>query len=128
MAVTYDLEIMDGYGLVVAQGVIEGLDELGDYIRRMLDDVYQRGLERVLVDHRHLAGDFDISQKPEFALRIMELAASVRGSRWAVVTSPERRDFLYYFETVARNRGFMVLAFDTPEEAETWLLGDLPAS
>jgi len=121
MPIDYDTVLKGDVLWVTALGETMSVDVLVEYVRAMTQDALDMGVKKVLVDNRRIIGAMDVLQSHDFAVDVEEQIELAKTIRWAVVTSPERMKALRFFETVARNRGLSILAFDTIEEAEDWL-------
>ena len=123
MAVDFTFQKQDGFARVTSRGRLETVDELVAYVRRVATTALERGVRAVLLDHRALPSSSEVMDTHRYAPDVAERIETAKPIRWAVVTAPERLPAVKHFETVAQNRGLMMLAFDAVEDAETWLRG-----
>lgn len=120
--VEFEIESSEHYLLVIARGELSGVADIVDYTLSMAEAVIASAPQRVLLDHRKITGPQDLYISYEVVRNAEELNSMMKMVRWAVVANPDRIEHARLFETIARNRGFSLLVFETIEEAEEWLL------
>lgn len=105
------------------------LDEILDAIRRSVaDPAYQPGFG-VLSDHTAVEEPLTPSQAREMAARLEEVAGSVGGSRWAVVTAmPASYGMIRMVSALVEPAGIDVRVFTSHEEAGAWLASSRDSS
>lgn len=121
MAIAFELESLEGYVRITAAGSVDTVGCLQEYMGEMLAAVTEQGADRILVDNRDIRGVVSVAEMGEFTSGLVEQAELLKDARWAIVSSPERLEYVHFIETVARNRGFMVLSFDAVDDAMSWL-------
>ena len=125
-----------GFLHVVASGEFS-LEEAKWTFRKVIDVVSEHKSEKVLFDGRELIGKPDFierfyygefvahcSQKCVAQIHNISLETGARGPRFAYVLKEPVLDPGRFGETVARNRGMIVKAFDNPDDALGWLEAD----
>lgn len=123
MNIEYSLEIHLSHARITAQGEVRDAAEVLGYAQAIADELEKLDIRNVLVDHRKITGTMDPAVGADIAKALSDNVRGVETRRLAVVTSQERFQFLKLFETMARNRGLMILAFDTIDDALHWLEG-----
>jgi hypothetical protein len=133
MSMILKIALESGFLRVSATGSFSLVEAKRTFIE-MLEAVAQNKVEKVLFDGRGLAGKPETMERffygDEFVARTVwyfaELGVS-RATKYAYVLRAPVIDPGRFGETVARNRGMDVMAFDNPEEALEWL-GITPAN
>ena len=96
----------------------------------LLDSVVDAGADRVLLDGRQVTGNPDVLDRYIYGEFVAQAAARLPKSevpippKFAYVLSHPVLDPDRLGETVARNRGMSLRAFDNREEALEWLMSE----
>ena len=94
---------------------MEDFSKTLDAILRIRED---RGLAKVFVDATEVTSYPTTIHIFKFG---SEAAEPLQGISLAIASPPGKRDEPVFFETVTRNRGARVRAFDSPDTALAWL-------
>lgn len=95
---------------------------LEDSFKACLDMSSKSGVNRYLVDHTELQPSLSAVEVYEIP-KIYDQLYLEKSSRIAVIASknPNLRENTKFFETVSRNRGYMVRLFDDRQSSLKWL-------
>ena len=121
-SVAYDEQL--GIVLVVNTGRVSA-DEFKKRTLETIEQALEHRTNRILIDNSKLelaVSTNQIFQMPEF----YENTNAYRGSLWAMLQPPEGPVLkeLKFYETVCRNRGWLVKLFDDSQAALDWLFTD----
>lgn len=121
-SVKYDAEL--GIVCIVNSGRIT-IDEFKEGAFEIIAQARKHRTNLVLIDDSKLeitVSTNDIFKMPQF----YEDAKAYRGSRWALIQPPEGPALkeLKFYETVCRNRGWLVKLFSDRQAAVDWLLNE----
>jgi hypothetical protein len=120
--VTYEFSAheQDGYLFVTAVG-----ERTRATISRLVEDVMefntQRPYTRILVDIRGLAGFLGPFEIMDVVNEEFPRIQPLRIKKIAIVDRQIPSSGNAFIETVARNRGFNLRVFDSPQDARNWL-------
>ena len=120
-----DIEVCGKYLKVTHQPGPAGNLEAQNFSAELAEVCDRENIHRVLLDERPLTytvgNIFDLMGIGD---KLVEEMLVFRFHRLACVTTPEQMEIVRDFEAVARNRGLNYRAFESIEEAETWLQED----
>jgi hypothetical protein len=119
-SVAYDENL--GIILVVNTGRVSA-DEFKKRTLETIEQAIEHRTNRILIDNSRLelaVSTNQVFQMPEF----YENTNAYRGSLWAIIQPPEGPVLkeLKFYETVCRNRGWLVKLFDDRQAAIGWLM------
>lgn len=123
MAYTVDYQERSGYLYVRVSGERSGPDVVA-LTREVYEKAIEMGYGKLLIDVREYGGRLKTVESYEVVTREFPKYKGTGLQKAAILdrelTEPNR---WYFFETVARNRGFNLGVFADPEAAVTWLAG-----
>ncbi len=121
MAVEYTIEIKNDFIWFRPEGATDQTEELLEYIDSILADCREQGTFRMLLDHRNFQFNCQYSGYYDLALQTIERMSPDRPLKVALLTQPERVEFLKFYETIGVGRGATIKVFDRMKMASVWL-------
>jgi len=120
-----EIEIVrkDGYILSALTGESGSLDELVDYMDRVVAECRSAGTALVLMDHRNFMFELNTVDSYEFGIKLLDRMPLGAVSRVALVVPTSRLDSARFYETVSAGQAVTVKVFDRVRMALVWLRG-----
>lgn len=119
MAIKSEISLEKDYLFVKASGTDESMDELNNYLKKILEAALLHDMYSVLCDESELKYEIVTLDM----LQLAEILADVvtKETRVAIVCHEKYLNKGKYFETVASNRGVTIKITEDIEEAKAWL-------
>jgi hypothetical protein len=118
MAINYSFSQKNDILIVEASGEDDGLKEVMDYVQAIIREGIRLNCTKIICDERNLV--YKLSTSETFDLAKNTAFAAPKISRTAIVTRPEFKEIIEFWETVAQNRGLIIQVFFTIEDALEW--------
>jgi hypothetical protein len=119
MAINYQFTVKDDILIVEASGEDDGLEEVMAYAKAIINEGIKHQCTKIICDERNLIYRLSTSETYELAKNTAFAAPKIAST--AVVTHPEFKEIIEFWETVAFNRGLNIKVFFTIEDAMQWL-------
>lgn len=119
MAISFQYEVSGDLLEVITRGKDESLQEATDYAREVLGLAIHHACKRVLCDERELVYHLSTIDTYQLAETASREARQLR--KIAIVCAPEFVEEGKFYETVAHNRGLVVLVSTDYQQALDWL-------
>ena len=119
MAITYQMERQDSVLRVIAKGKDDNMNEVSAYSTAVIEAAIQYNSKKILCDEREL--EYSISVIDTFNLAQAASKYAINLSRIAIICDQRYLADGKFYETVATNRGLIVLVTSDYKEALKWL-------
>lgn len=119
MAINYEIESAGELLKVKTSGIDESKEEVMAYGFGILEAAIKNGATKVLCDERDLV--YNLSLTDTYQLAKLAAQEAKQLSKIAVVCASQYLESGEFYETVAQNRGLVILLTDDMEKAKTWL-------
>lgn len=119
MAIKYSFKVDHEILMVKASGKDGSLEEAQDYAKAIIDAAIKSNCTKVLCDESELVYTLSASETYELAQTTAFDAPKI--ARTAIITLPEYKEIVEFWETVALNRGLLIRVFFNIESAKKWL-------
>lgn len=119
MAIQYKFTTKDDILIVETSGEDDGLQEVLDYAEAIIEEGIRQNCTKIICDERKLIYRLSMSDTFELAKNTSLAAPKIVST--AIITLPEFKEIIEFWETVALNRGLNIKVFFSLEDALNWL-------
>lgn len=119
MPISFKHKVADKTLLIEAEGIDDGIDEVAQYARSILELAYSSDCNKVLCDERKIVYQLSIIDTYTLAETASREAKFL--DKIAIVCDPKYAREGGFFETVSQNRGLRLLLSTELAEAQDWL-------
>lgn len=119
MAINYHFTVKHDILIVEASGEDDGLEDVMTYAKAIINEGIKHQCTKIICDERNLIYRLSTSETYELAKNTAFAAPKI--ARTAIITRPDFKEIIEFWETVALNRGLNIKIFFNIKEATKWL-------
>lgn len=119
MAIKTEFEVDHDLLIVTASGEDDSLEEVQAYARKIIETAIENNCSKIICDERNLIYLLSVSDTYELAKDTAFVAPKI--AHTAIITLPEYKEIVEFWEMVALNRGLSIKVFYDKASALKWL-------